>query len=48
MWLEEALPQDNLDAYARFKDETSVTLVLSELAPSVFARPDIHTRRSTL
>jgi galactonate dehydratase len=30
MWLEEALPQDNLDAYARLKDETSLPLVLSE------------------
>ena len=30
MWLEEALPQDNLDAYARLKDETALPLVLSE------------------
>jgi galactonate dehydratase len=30
MWLEEALPQDNLDAYARLKDETSLSLILSE------------------
>ena len=30
MWLEEALPQDNLEAYARLKDETSLPLVLSE------------------
>ena len=30
MWLEEALPQDNLDAYARLKEETALPLVLSE------------------
>jgi galactonate dehydratase len=30
MWLEEALPQDNLEAYARLKGETSLPLVLSE------------------
>ena len=30
LWLEEALPQDNLDAYARLKEETALPLVLSE------------------
>lgn len=30
MWLEEALPQDNLDAYARLRDETGATLAISE------------------
>jgi L-alanine-DL-glutamate epimerase-like enolase superfamily enzyme len=30
MWLEEALPQDNLDAYARLKEETALPLILSE------------------
>ena len=30
LWLEEALPQDNLDAYARLKGETSLPLILSE------------------
>lgn len=29
-WLEEALPQDNLEAYAQLKGETSLPLVLSE------------------
>jgi galactonate dehydratase len=29
-WLEEMLPQDNLQAYARLKDETSIPLILSE------------------
>jgi len=30
MWLEEALPQDNIEAYARLKESTAVPLVLSE------------------
>ncbi len=29
-WLEEMLPQDNLQAYRRLKDETSIPLILSE------------------
>jgi galactonate dehydratase len=30
MWLEEAMPQDNLEVYARLKAETRIPLVLSE------------------
>jgi galactonate dehydratase len=30
MWLEEAMPQDNLEAYTRLKAETRIPLVLSE------------------
>jgi galactonate dehydratase len=30
LWLEEMLPQDNLQAYRRLKEETSIPLVLSE------------------
>ena len=30
MWLEEPLPQDNLDAYAQLKNDTRLPLVLSE------------------
>jgi L-alanine-DL-glutamate epimerase-like enolase superfamily enzyme len=30
LWLEELLPQDNLEAYARLKQETALPLILSE------------------
>ncbi|MBK5299213.1 MAG: hypothetical protein JJE40_18835 [Vicinamibacteria bacterium] len=44
MWLEDALPQDNLDAYARLKDETSLPLVLSERLMTRWQSPEVLER----